>query len=116
MASKKTDKTENITPIGRVLTRLEEPKNITRMIIGLAGFCALLFVADFFHLRHGKFEAENFIGFYGFFGFIAFAFIIFSTKVLAVLIGRKENYYAPNAVDAEDYPAEELDIKEHGDV
>lgn len=107
---------ENLTKIGKSLTRLEQPDVITKMIIGLGVLCVLLFIGDFFHLRHGKFESEDFIGFYAFFGFLAFAFIIFATKVLKVLIARKEDYYAPNVVDPEDYPEGELDVKEHGDA
>ena len=113
MAKKKDEK---ITSIGKALTNLERPEVIMNMIVGLAGLCALLFIGDFFHLRHGKFESEDFIGFYAFFGFLAFAFIIFATKVLKVLISRKEDYYAPNVVDAEDYPEGELDVKEHSDA
>lgn len=112
MAARSDDK---MTAIGKKLTALEKPQIITRMIQGLAVLCVLLFIADFFHLRHGKFAIEDLFGFYGFYGFAAFAFIIFATKVLKAIIGRKENYYAPNVVDAEDYPPVELDVKEHGD-
>ena len=108
--------TENLTTIGKALTKLERPEIIMNMIVGLAALCGLLLIGDLFHLRHGKFEAEYLIGFYAFFGFLAFAFIIFATKVLKKLISRKEDYYAPNVVDAEDYPEGELDIKEHGDA
>jgi len=110
-----TGPNDKITAIGKKLTALEKPETIKRMIQGLAIFCVLLFIGDFFHLRHGKFESEDLFGFYGFFGFAAFAFIIFATKVLKSIIGRKEDYYAPNVVDAEDYPDVELDVKEHGD-
>ena len=116
MASKKSKSPEQITPIGRALTRIESPAAISMMIKGLAILCLLLFLADFLHLRHGKFESEDLFGFYGFFGFAAFAFIIFATKVLKGLIGREEDYYGPSAVDSEEYPPEELEIKEHRDV
>ncbi len=113
MADKSND---NLGPIGKALTKLEQPDVIMKMIYGLAGFCALLLIADFFHLRHGKFESEDLIGFYAFFGFLAFAFIIFATKVLKNIIGRREDYYAPHVIDTEDYPEDELDVKEHGDA
>jgi len=112
--AKKPD--EKLTPIGKALTKLERPEVIMNMIVGLGALCALLFIGDFFHLRHGKFESEDLIGFYAIYGFLAFAFIIFATKVLKVLIARKEDYYAPNVVDPEDYPEGELDVKEHGDA
>jgi hypothetical protein len=107
---------DNMTAFGRKLTALEKPKVINRMIVVLAVFCGLLFVGDFFHLRHGKFAIEDLIGFYALFGFAAFAFIIFATKWLKKILGRKQNYYAPDVVDAEDYPDLELDVKEYGDV
>ena len=113
MAAKSDQK---ITKIGRLLTRLERPETIMNMIVGLGIFCLLLMIGDFFHLRHGKFAFEDTFGFYCAFGFAAFAFIIFSTKVLKKLLGRKENYYSPNVIDAEDYPSDELDLKEHGDA
>ena len=116
MAKMKMTKPENIHPIGEKLLWVEKPENIRLMIIGLAVFCALLFLGDFIIDRHGHFELENIPGFYGIFGFLAFSFIIIATKFLRMIIGRKEDYYAPNAIDAEDYPPQELDIKEHGDA
>lgn len=107
---------QDITKIGKLLTRLENPDTIMSMIVGLGIFCFILLIADFFHLRHGKFAFEDAFGFYCAFGFAAFAFIIFSTKLLKKLLGRKESYYAPNVVDSEDYPPGELDVKEHGDA
>ena len=107
---------DNMTSLGRALTVLERPEIITRMIIGLAVFCGLLLMGDLFHLRHGKFEIENTFGFVAAFGFTAFAFIIFATKWLKRILNRKHDYYAPDVVDAEDYPPGELDVKEHGDV
>ena len=118
MADKKSKKTNNedLTPIGRALTKLEQPDVIMNMIVGLAGLCGLLVIGDFFGLRYGKMDVESYFGFYAIFGFLAFAFIIFSTKVLKKLISRKEDYYSPNVVDAEPYPEGELDVKEHGDA
>ena len=114
MANKSDD--TNITRLGKTITKLEQPDVIMNIIVALGAFCGLLLIGDFFHLRHGKFESENLFGFYCAFGFLAFAFIIFATKVLKKLIGRKESYYAPNVVDPEDYPVGELDVKEHGDA
>ena len=62
-----TGPNDKITAIGKKLTALEKPETIKRMIQGLAIFCVLLFIGDFFHLRHGKFESEDLFGFYGFF-------------------------------------------------
>ncbi len=116
MAKQSKKKTAPITPLGEKLTALERPDIIKKMILGLGVFCAFLFLADLLHIRHGKFSAEDLLGFYGIYGFLAFTFIIISTKYLRMLIGRTESYYAPSSVDAEDYPEGELDVKEHSDV
>ena len=39
-----------------------------------------------------------------------------AAKMLRVLIKRPEDYYAPNAIDTEEYPEEELQKQEHGDA
>ena len=118
MADQKPD--ENLPKLGKALTILENPDVISKIIVTVGAFCAMLLIGDLFHLRHGKFSAEDTFGFYAAFGFLAFSFIIFATKVRKKLISRPEDYYAPNVVDAEDYPAPEgtteLDKKEHGDA
>ena len=106
---------ETSSPLGKKLTNLERPEGITNMIYALGALCLLLLIGDLFHIRHSKFEFADLFGFFGFYGFLAFAFIIFATKVLKNIIGRRQDYYAPNVVDAEKYPAEELDIKDDGD-
>ncbi len=115
MAKKKTNNQDTLHPMGKKFLWVEDPANIRQMIIGLTIVCALLFLGDFVIDRHGHFELEELPGFYGIFGFLAFSFIIFATKILRMIIGRKENYYAPNAIDSEEYPVEELEIREHGD-
>ncbi len=116
MAGKKNDKPEELHPIGAKLLWIEKPQNITRMIIGLGIFCALLFLADFTGMRYGHFSAEGIPGFYGVMGFLAFSFIIISTKYLRMIIGRREDYYGKSVVDPEDYPDAGLEKREHGDV
>ena len=116
MAKKPKVTDDQLSPLGKALTKLEQPEMIGNMIAGLAGLCGLLVIGDLFGLRYGKMDVEAYFGFYAAFGFLAFAFIIFSTKVLKKLISRKEDYYAPNVVDAEKYPEGELDVKEHGDA
>ena len=113
MAKKPKVTDDQLSPLGKALTKLEQPEMIGNMIAGLAGLCGLLVIGDLFGLRYGKMDVEAYFGFYAAFGFLAFAFIIFSTKVLKKLISRKEDYYAPNVVDPEPYPEEELDVKEH---
>ncbi len=116
MAAKRTKKPDRISPIGERLLPLEKPDNIRRMIVALAIFCGLLFLADFVIHRHGHFPVENLPGFYGIYGFCAFTFIIFAVKLLRRLLWRPENYYGNKAVNSEKYPPEGLDVKEYGDA
>ena len=107
--------TLKITAIGRLLEKLEQPRALNRLILVLVVVCAGLFIADFFLIRHGHFEWENFYGFYGIFGFCAFYFIVIAAKNLRRLIGRNENYYGESVVDTEDYPPDELDVADHNE-
>ena len=107
---------EKLTRLGKAITILDKPDVIMRMIVTLGAFCVMLLMGDLFGLRYGKLDVEETFGFYSLFGFAAFAFIIFATKILKKLISRPENYYAPNVIDPENYPADELDVKEHGDA
>lgn len=116
MAKRTLKKDQNIHPIGKKLLWVEEDKNIWLMIKLLGGFCALLVLANLFIHLHGHFSIEAIPGFYGVYGFIAFAFIVIATKYLRELIGREEDYYAPNVVDPEAYPQEGLEKKDYGDV
>ena len=115
MAKPITDKEDKVHSLGRKFLFLEKDANLKRIIIGLAIFCAILFVADPILHRHDKFsEAENW-GFYALAGFGAFTFIILSTKYLKMLIGRREDYYGEGAVDREHYPPTGTEVKDHRD-
>jgi len=116
MAKPTRKKDQNIHPVGKKLLWVEDSGNISLMIKVLAVFCGLLFLVNLFVHLHGHFAVEAIPGFYGIYGFIAFAFIVIATKYLREVIGRKEDYYAPDVVDSEAYPESELDKKEHGDV
>lgn len=115
MVDKVPDDPTKLHPIGAKLLWVEKDANIVRMITVLAVLCAVLFVADFFAGRHPYFVLEGFYGFYAIYGFIAFSFIVVATKYLKRIIGRSEDYYAPNVVDSEPYPLDGLDIKDRKD-
>ena len=106
---------KNLPVLGRILLITESEVLRKRLVAGLAIFCAVLFLLDFLHLRHGKFSIEGAPGFYGVFGFLAFAFIIFATKGLKRLLSREENYYGDSGTESEEHPVIDLDVKEHGD-
>lgn len=116
MSNKSPDDPKRLHPVGAKLLWVEDDANIVKMIIGLSILCVLLFLADIVAGRYPYFAVEGLFGFYAIYGFIAFSFIVIATKYLKRIIGRREDYYAPDAVDAEPYPDVGLDVKDHGDV
>lgn len=113
MADKFKDDPKDLHPLGAKLLWVEKDTNIVWMIQGLGVLCAILFLADFIAGRHPYFVTEGLFGFYAIFGFLAFSSIVIATKYLKRLIGRPEDYYAPNSIDPEAYPPEGLDVKDH---
>lgn len=71
----------------------EVPRNVTRLVYGLAAVCVGLVAADLVYHKHVHFGFEEWFGFYGFFGFLAFFFIVLAGKQLRKLLMRKEDYY-----------------------
>lgn len=84
-----------------------------RAFLILALLCAAAFLAGFAIDAHGHFEMEDIPGFYALYGFIMFTGLILVARALRVFIKRPEDYYAPYAIDAEDYPEDQLDKAEH---
>jgi hypothetical protein len=82
----------------------------------LAGLCALLYVLDIIVHRHTYAPGEGLIGFYCFVGFFAFTAIVLGAKKLRTWILRPEDYYAPNAVDSEDYPESQLELLQDSSI
>lgn len=115
MSKKPTKKDQNFPALGKLLLATESEELRKRAVMILAVICGLLFIADFFHLRHGKFSAEDIPGFYGIVGFAAFSFIILSTKLLKKLLSRAPDYYGDSGTESEKHPKFDLDIREHND-
>ena len=63
-----------------------------------------LFLMDFVWHRHVKVPGEGFYGFHAIAGFVSFTVIVIGARALRLVIRRDEDYYAPNGVDAEEYP------------
>ena len=72
---------------------LDNPRNVSGIVYGLAIVCAALVVADLFYHKHTHFGWEGWFGFFGFFGFISFFLIVLSGWPLRRLLMRKEDYY-----------------------
>jgi len=106
----------SLSPLAQRFLWVESPAAVRRAVLILAALCALLFVADFIIHRHSYAPYEHVPGFYALTGFLAFSFVIFTATALRWIIRRNETYYAPHAVDAESYPDEGLERKQHLDT
>lgn len=72
---------------------LDDPKNVDKIVYGLAAFCALLVAADLFIEKHPHFSFESWFGFFGFFGFVGCVFLVLVAKELRKIVMRSEDYY-----------------------
>ena len=111
-----SDKSENNPALGRLLVWFINPKNSKTIIGILITICILLFLVDFTYHKHGHFAVEDYKGFYGFYGFVMFTVLILVAKALRFFIQRPEDYYGDSAIDREEYPPEQLEKVDHGDV
>ncbi|MEX2311419.1 MAG: hypothetical protein WD624_03085 [Rhodospirillales bacterium] len=73
--------------------RLDDSKNVRKVLIALFIVCAGLFVADAFYHKHSYFEAEDWFGFYAIFGFVMCIGLVLVAKLLRVFLMRDEEYY-----------------------
>lgn len=72
---------------------LDEPRNVDKVVYGLYGLCAALFVIDYFVPKHGPFAMEYFFGFYGLYGFVACVALVLAAKQMRKVLKRPEDYY-----------------------
>lgn len=94
--------------LGRKLLWLDDMKNVNRIVFGLYGLCALLFVADFFYKKKTYLDLEDVPGFYALYGFIMCAALVVCARGMRLFLMRSEEYYSPNDVEAEDHPEGDL--------
>ena len=85
----------------------EKASRLRALLVSILILCFCLFMTDFFVKRYFYFEIESTYNFYSIYGFIMFSIIIFGSRLLRLLLGRQENFYAKKAVDSEDYPGME---------
>jgi len=111
-----SDKSENNPTLGRILVWFINPKNSKVIILTLVGICFILFLADFTYDKYGHFAVEKYKGFYGFYGFLMFTGLILVAKLLRFFVKRPEDYYGDSAIDHEEFPLDQLEKVEHGDV
>ncbi|WP_151484610.1 hypothetical protein [Streptomyces albicerus] len=74
---------------------LDEPRNVTRIVYGLAVLCALALLADLFYTKHPYFSVERWSAFYAVYGFVGSVTLVLTAKGLRRLLRRDEDYYEP---------------------
>ena len=82
---------------------LDKPRNVTRIVYGLAALCALALVADFFYAKHPHFDIERWPGFYAVYGFVVSVTLVLTAKQLRKLLRRDEDYYETPERDGDDH-------------
>ncbi len=85
----------------------EKASRLRALLFTFLFLCFCLFVTDFLVKRYVYFEIESTYNFYSIYGFIMFSVIIFGSRLLRLLLGRPENFFAKKAVDSEEYPGME---------
>ncbi len=116
MAHKPKDDPATYPALGRMMTWVDKKGSDKKIVWALVIACLIVFLLDFTYEKHGHFQAEYIYGFYAFYGFVMFTGLIFVAKALRYFIKRPEDYYGDKAIDTEEYPADQLDIREHTDV
>ena len=72
---------------------LDESRNVTRIVYGLAALCALALVADVFYTKHPHFAVEGWPAFYPVYGFVGSVLLVLAAKRLRRLLRRDEDFY-----------------------
>ena len=107
------NKSAEFSFLGRMMNKLDNSNSMKVSLIFLAIVCLILFLCDFTYKKYGHYHIEELQGFYGLCGFAIFSFIIFSVKVLKLLINRPENFYSSKAIDHENYPESQIEKVDH---
>lgn len=71
----------------------DNPRNVSRLLLGFYIICGGLFLADFIMHRHTVHPWEGFPGFYALYGFVACVVLVLIAKEMRKVLMRKEDYY-----------------------
>jgi len=113
LSDKNNDNPDNLPWLGRKLLWLDKKKNVDRIAYTLYAVCAMLFLADFMYKKYIILPIEAVPGFYPLYGFFMSAGLVLCAKAMRVFLKRDEDYYAPNDIESEDYPEDQLERIDH---
>jgi hypothetical protein len=71
----------------------DKPENKRKLWIWLYAVCGLLVIPDFFTHRHEYFGFDGFVGFYALLGFVSCSVLILFSKLVALVLKAREDYY-----------------------
>lgn len=108
MVRKSDDDPSTYPALGRAMLWVESKRNVDRIVYGLWFICALLFVMDFFYHKHAYLKIEEIPGFYALYGFFMCAALVICARAMRIFLKRPEEYYAPNDVESEQFPEDQL--------
>ncbi|MBL4749858.1 MAG: hypothetical protein JKX71_04615 [Amylibacter sp.] len=115
MAQKPKDDPATYPALGRMLTWVDKPGSDKKIIWALVVACVVVLAVEWTYTPYGAFQVEYIRGFYAAYGFVMFTGLILVSKALRYFIKRPEDYYGDKAIDSEEYPEDQLDIKGHMD-
>jgi hypothetical protein len=71
----------------------DRPESIRKLWIFLYAVCGLLIIPDFFTHRHSYFGFDGCFAFFAILGFVSCAVLILFSKLVALVLKVKEDYY-----------------------
>lgn len=71
----------------------DRPENHKKLWIMLYVVCGLLLIPDFFTHRHSYFGFDGYFAFYVLLGFVSCTVLILFSKLVALVLKAKEDYY-----------------------
>ena len=71
----------------------DKADNKKKLWIMLYAVCGLVVAPDFFTHRHAYFGFDGVVGFYALLGFVSCAVLILFSKLVALVLKAKEDYY-----------------------
>jgi len=72
---------------------LVRPSSIRILWVVFIAILAGTVLADFFIDHHGEFGVDGTFGFYAWFGFVSCVVLVFGSRLLGVLLKRRDDYY-----------------------